>query len=210
LWIVGDSEKVVSVFEALRRSADLAPAHALVLGPTRRRVNARVLNYSKRQGNWHRDRVDPLGVQRVPSNGQIRMTIALELQGIPDDTLTRAHVLRHLDIQQSFARVKVADFLSRAEVQADLASRDVSDLAGATHFLVLDVERLDVDSERVTITLRDTLPAWCEAATTLDDTTLPPRDAVPQTFGLCPIIRGAANALATDAPVFAMNLTLTR
>jgi hypothetical protein len=197
----------------MRRDPALQPQHALLLGPTAHDAKPRVLTYSMRSGNWLRNRTNLVGLLKVPVVGPVDVTIALNLAGLPDDVLTREHVRRNAEVKVDFAKVTHVDFLSRREAEAkgQLNPLDKNDLVGATHFQQLRIDAMNVDNEIVSIAVRDELPVWIRDMSTDNDLDASAHGAPSKTFGLLPIIGGAARALRNaDQRLFEFQLALER
>ena len=210
LWIIGDAKRVASTFAAIRQIPDLEPRHAVLLGQTSLKPDPRVLNYSNRSGTWIRGRKNRLTLQQVPARGPAQVTIALNLSDLPADVLKEDYVLKHLDIKADFATLAAKGFWTRAQAESKLNARDVEDLNLATHFLVLDIKTMELETASVSVALRDDLPPWSQESTTDDDMATNDPEAKPQTFGFLPIVKGAFRALHGNEPLLQFQLTLER
>ncbi len=205
VWLLGHQDRVRFLVRLLREQpAPLRPDHELEI-PQRAAPNPRVLGYSGRAGTWFRHATHRLTLTDVTITARKAATfyVALDLSHLPPDTASLASLGRQLKVDTEFVEARVTP---RASVKPH--PRDVAELVGATHYLEVVATNFSGKDGRIRVTLPDLFPDWCAAASIADDREAA-TEPMPRTFGLLPMLTGAAGALRpVDRPVFTFDIRL--
>lgn len=224
LWMIGPPQDVLALREFLE-SENVAPIHTLDFGAQPFDFSPVILQYTDREGIWHRyNGENPKRIRitrafpdegkdekRYDSDREVRFAVAVDLSRLSSDQLSPDYLASHIKVesQSPDLRIKKVTIKSRTEIESELDKEDRADIPRSTHLIIVTTDVNFTKTASLTISLEDGLPPWYLDWSNDDDTKKDPH-TMGSTFALRHFVEGIAQAYHAKGPIATTTIDLER
>jgi hypothetical protein len=224
LWMIGPPANVLAL-RAFLESESVSPLHTLDFGAQPFDFSPVILQYTDREGIWHRyngESPKRIRITRpVPDDGQkdkeydsdreVRFAVAIDLSRLSVDQQSPDYLASHISVQSQSPdlRIKNVVIKTRAEIESELDKEDRAAIPQCTHVIVVTTDVNFAKTAALTIALQDGVPSWYLDWSNDDDTKMDPH-TLESTFGLKYFVEGIAQAYHITGPIAATTIVLER
>lgn len=197
--VLGKSKNVRHITEILKQNDLIAKSEDVVFGNSENNIKWNVFHQLLKKGKWRFEEKGKRISKAKLKDGILSFLIGLDLNSFPNYAKDHVYLKNNLVLDSDAMNVKNIEILlkSRVETEAkgikNLTNHDRQILKNSTHFLRIDIDRLDNGINKLNIKLKELLPDWIKNSSTQEGKIFVPDDSL-KTFGLYEILNGINKA----------------